>query len=223
MLVHILNHGIHVLIVLESIQVLEVTSEEDEDVVCYIMLGSLSKMLDEPGRLGVSVEVLGLEVVDPGITALSEVPTELLGRAVVAIENMGQNLCISTEAFGVWSPDELHLAVVQSLIFVSVIETGKEPSIETHFGEETSVGVRVTEWIDLPTDSWLDSELIKDPLVSHNMVIDHVFISWASLVVHRPPSIDKLKLTIGNEFLDLRLHVVFLLSPPHREELHLNF
>lgn len=121
MLVHILNHGIHVLIVLESIQVLEVTSEEDEDVVCYIMLGSLSKMLGEPGRLGVSVEVLGLEVVDPGITALSEVPTEFLGRAVVAIENMGQNLCIGTEAFGVWSPDKLHLAVVHSLIFVSVI------------------------------------------------------------------------------------------------------
>ena len=62
----------------------------------------------------------------------------------MAIENMGQNLCISTEAFGVWSPHELHLTVVQSLIFVSVIETGKELSIKTHFSEKTSVGVRVT-------------------------------------------------------------------------------
>lgn len=141
----------------------------------------------------------------------------------MVIENMSKNLRIRTKALGVWSPDKLHLTVAHSLIFVGVIETGKEPSIETHFGEETSIGVGVTEWINLPSDSGFDSKLIKDPLMPNNVIIDHVFISGASLIVHRPSSIDKLKLTIGNELLDLGLHVVFLVGPPHREEFHLNF
>jgi len=71
MLVHILNHCIHVLIVLKSIDILKVTSKEDKHIVSHIMLTSLLKVVDEPCRQAFSVEVFGLEVVDPKIAAFS--------------------------------------------------------------------------------------------------------------------------------------------------------
>ena len=222
-LVHVVNHGIHVHIVGESILVLEVTAEEDENFISRIMLSSLIKTVSEPSSFCLSIKVLRMSVVDPVISTLLKIPAELLRRAVMAVENVSKNLGVGTKTLSVWSPDELHLAVGHSLILVSIIKTGKEPSIVAHLGEETSIGVRVTEWIDLPSDSRLDSELIEDPLMSDDVIVDHVLVSWASLIVHGPSSVDKLELTVGNELLDESLHVIILVFPPHLEEFHLNF
>ena len=73
----------------------------------------------------------------------------------------------------------------------------------------------------MPTDSWLNPEFLEDPLMTDNVVIDHILISGASFIVHGPSSIDKLKLTIGNQFLNLRFLLITLVIPPHFEKLHL--
>ena len=97
---------------------------------------------------------------------------------------MGENLDIVAQGLGVWSPDELHFLVVHSLVLVLVVESGEEPGIEAHFSEESSVGVGVTEWIDLPADSWFDTDGLKNPFMTNHHVVDHILIYWASFVVH---------------------------------------
>lgn len=80
----------------------------------------------------------------------------------------------------------------------------------------------MAEWIDLPSDSWLDSKLLNDPIVTNHHVVDHVVVCGTGLIMHGPTSVDQLKLTIFDEFLDSVLHGVILIVPPHFEELHLD-
>ena len=223
MLVHVFNHIVHILVVLEGIHVSEVVSKEDENVVGEVMLSLGIKIISEHFTLGVCIEVLGFLVVDPLGIAVKNIEVEIGWGTVVGVKSMGENLSVSSETFCIRSPDELHLLVVHSLLLVTVVKPREEPGIEAHLGENSSVGVRVAERIDLPTDVWLDPEFLEDPLVTNNMVIDHVLISGAGFIVHGPSSVDDLQLSIGDKFLNLCFLGVILLVPPHFEKFHLYF
>lgn len=58
--------------------------------------------------------------------------------------------------------------------------------------------------------------------MANEHIIDHIIVGWASLIMHRPSCIDQLKLPIFNELLDMVLHGIVLVIPPHLEELHLD-
>ena len=100
------------------------------------------------------------------------------------------------------------------------IESGKEPSIITHLRNKSSMGARMTKWVNLPPNSWSDTEFIDNPLVPNKMVIDHILISGTSLIMHGPAGINQLKLAILHQFLYFFLFIVSLQIPPHSEELH---
>lgn len=80
----------------------------------------------------------------------------------------------------------------------------------------------MAKWIDLPSDPWLNSKLLYDPIVTNHHVVDHVVVCRTSLIMHGPTSVDQLKLTIFDECFDSVLHGVILIVPPHFEELHLD-
>jgi hypothetical protein len=169
-----------------------------------------------------SIEIFGLLVRDKKIV-LIDLKIEVWWCFVVIEKDMSKDVDVLAKTFWVRHPNELHLIGVYSSLLVLAVEASKEPSIEAHLSKETSVRVRVTEWIDLPADGWLYTEFFKNKLVANHHVVDHVVVYWTSLVVHRPASIDKLKLTAPNKLPHLGLHVLVLLVPPHLKELHLNF
>lgn len=138
-------------------------------------------------------------------------------------ENVSEDLDVFSQAFWVWHPDEFQFVVGEASLLVIVVEAGEEPSIEAHFGEEAGVGVGMAEWIDLPTDSGFDAELLHDEVVAHHHVVYHIFVDWAGLVMHRPTSVNEFKLATSDKSASLFLHVFVLLIPPHFEELHLHF
>ena len=80
----------------------------------------------------------------------------------------------------------------------------------------------MAKWVDLPADSRLYIEFFKNEIMANHHVVDHIFIDWASFIMHRPPGIDQLKLTILHKASNFLSHLVSLLVPPHLEELHLN-
>ena len=135
---------------------------------------------------------------------------------------MSQDLSVSSKLLSIWSPYILHLLVVQPLVLVLVIKSSKEPSIKAHLCKKPGIGVRVTKWINLPADSWLDAKGVSYPLVTNHHVLDHILVDWASLIMHRPAGIDNLKLPILDEFVNISPSLLTLLIPPHFEELHFN-
>jgi len=136
-------------------------------------------------------------------------------------KDVGENLGIVSKRGG-RSPDELHFFVIHSLILVLIIESSEEPGIESHISEESGIGVRMAKRIDLPAYSGFDSEFFFEELKAIHVVVEHVVVDRASLVMHRPASIDHLKLSVFNQLPDVVLHLIRLFVPPHGEELHFN-
>ena len=80
----------------------------------------------------------------------------------------------------------------------------------------------MAERVDLPADPWLDTELAQDKVVPFHHVGEHVSVSRASLVVHRPAGVDHLQLPVRDEGANTVLHRFGLQIPPHLEELDLD-
>ena len=135
---------------------------------------------------------------------------------------MSEDLSIGSQTLSVWSPDPLKLLLIHALILVLVVKSGKEPGVKAHLGEEPSVGVGVAEWVELPTNSRCNTKVLEDESMSNHHVLNHILVDWAGLVMHRPPSIDQLKLAILHQLLDSILLRLTLLVIPHTEELHLD-
>jgi len=81
----------------------------------------------------------------------------------------------------------------------------------------------MTERINLPTDSWLLSEVFEDEIMTDHHIGNHVFISWASFIMHGPTTVDQLKLAISNQPFNLFFLSIRLQIPPHGKEFHFNF
>jgi hypothetical protein len=54
----------------------------------------------------------------------------------------------------------------------------------------------MSEGINVPPDSWYDSQLFLQELVPNEHVVDDVFIVGTGLVIHAPPSVDDLETTL---------------------------
>ena len=150
------------------------------------------------------------------------IKVEAVWRTVVMEKLVGKNLRALSDRVPTWSPDPLHGLVCKAHVFFLVILPGKEESIKAHLCEEASVCVRMSEGINLPTDSGSDTELLHNKFMTNLHVIDHVIVMGAGLIVHRPTCIQELETAFSNETTDLLLKLFGLVSPPHREEFHLN-
>jgi len=106
-------------------------------------------------------------------------------------------------------------------IFRSIV-SAKEHCLEAHLVEKPSIGVGVTEWIDLPAYTGLLAKLIENPLLTIHHVLNHVLIDRGGFIVHGPSSIDDLELTTLDKTLDLVFQLISLQVIPLLEESHLN-
>ena len=79
---------------------------------------------------------------------------------------------------------------------------------------------RVTKRIDLPSNSWLNSELLEHPILTIHHVVNHIRICGTRLIVHGPPGIEKLNLSILDKLFDLLSLFWSLLVIPLLEEGH---
>jgi len=80
----------------------------------------------------------------------------------------------------------------------------------------------VTKWINVPSDSRLDSEFIKQKLVPVHHIVDHVLEVWASLVVHAPACIHELETAFLDKLPHISFGLLILFIIPHGEEFHFN-
>ena len=78
----------------------------------------------------------------------------------------------------------------------------------------------MAEWIQMPSDARLDAKLLEQIVMTRLHVVDDVWVIGTSLVVHTPPSIHELKLSIQDELPDISLHLFSLVSPPQIPEAH---
>jgi type IV secretory pathway VirB3-like protein len=222
--IHVRDHVVHVLVVVLSIRVFEIKAPKDEDFVGLVVLNSLDEVLMKTFSFAYGVEVLGVLIVDPWDIVGLNIPVVAIGWTIQrSVKNVSKNLSVVTKRLRIWSPDELHFIVAHSFFDVCVVGSSEEPGVIAHVRKESGIGIRVAEWINLPPSSGSYSELIQDPLVTHDMVVDHILISWTSLIMHRPAGIHKFKLTTLDQAFDFRLLFVGLEIPPHAEEFHLNF
>jgi hypothetical protein len=88
-----------------------------------------------------------------------------------------------------WLPDKFHRSISIALLLILKIKSCEEPGIEAHVCKESWVCIRVTEGIDMPSNAGLDSEFLKEELVTNHHVVDHVFVVSAGLIVHAPACI----------------------------------
>jgi len=138
-------------------------------------------------------------------------------------QNMCEDIDIFAETLGIGHPDELKFPIIGSSLLVIAIKTGEKPSIKPHLSKESRISIRVTEGINLPTNTWFDTKFLKDEVMADHHVVDHIFVDGACFVVHGPAGVDEFKLAISNEGPYLCLHIISLIVPPHFEEFHLNF
>lgn len=201
----------------------EIVTHSVEEVILGLVVLSL---MDEPivqfGRLVISVERGESLIYDEGWVVTQSIEVETRWRRVVVVEGVGKDLRIFTKSFPGWSPNPFHLLISKTSILVLMVETGEEKGIKAHFSHKSGVGVGVTEWVDLPTDGWLGTELLESEFVTHLHVVDHIFVVWASLIVHGPASIKDFETTSLNKHADILLHLIILIAPPHLEEFHLD-
>lgn len=136
---------------------------------------------------------------------------------------MREDLCVSSQALCVRPPDEFHFLLLQPLGSVLIVKPSKEPCIKTHFCKQPRIGIGMAKWINLPPYPWLDSELLEDEVMANHHVVNHVLERWARFIMHRPSTVDQLKLPTFYKVSDVLLHFIGLLLPPHVEVFHLDF
>lgn len=88
--------------------------------------------------------------------------------------------------------------------------------------EYSSIGFSMAERIDIPSNSWGNTEFVTDPLVALVEIANDIFIVRIALVWSNPATHSDLKLSIFDKSLDIFLHLLSLPGVPHIEELHLN-
>lgn len=108
--------------------------------------------------------------------------------------------------------------------FASVIRvnSAKEESIETKVVEQGSIGLSMAEGINVPADSWLDSELVLEPSMALLKVTYNVFVVGIAFISSNPTAHGDFETAIFNKVLDVLLHLFGLSGVPHIEILHFN-
>lgn len=82
------------------------------------------------------------------------------------------------------APDPLERLLFKTLSLVLVVYSCEEPSVKTHFSEESGVSSRVSKGIHVPSNPGLDPKLVNEELVSLHHVVHDVLVVGACLIIH---------------------------------------
>ena len=103
---------------------------------------------------------------------------------------MGKDLNAVSESVVHGSPNKLHRLFVKTYIFILIIKSPKHKCIKAHLSKQSSVGVGVAKRINLPANSWCNTKLFEDELVTYHHVVYHVFKMGTCLIMHGPAGIE---------------------------------
>lgn len=142
-------------------------AEEAENLVSEVVLRSLVEMQKQ--NFG---PVLGVEVQWGSVCIKYRITTKLFlkieptWRLIVVVEDMCENIDIGAKAAGCRLPDEFHLFLLESSSLVVIVDACKEKCIETDLCKKSGIGIWMSKSVDLPADSWRDSELTEQKLMA---------------------------------------------------------
>lgn len=133
-LVHVIDHGIQVPIVPCGSFILEVVTEETEDLISHVVGRAFIQVIQKILCFILCIEIFGLLVRNKQIV-LIDLKIEVWRCRVVIEKDVSKDVDVLTKTFCVGHPNKLQLICVDSLLLVSVVETCKEPGIESHLGK----------------------------------------------------------------------------------------
>lgn len=226
-LVHIFDHAIHASIVVEGIGILEIHAEENKHLARRVDCVVFSKVHEK------SVEFLTFSYSIEGVVLLfvclkngvlaSDVKVESAGEDVDVGEHVHQNAIVSSKAISAHRLlNPFHLSRVHPDVLLCSVHPAEEHGVKAHLVEESSISIRMTKWVYLPANTWLSSKFFESKLLPVHHIVYHILVDRTRLIMHRPTSINNLKLSILHKPSYLILLLVRLEHPPHREKLHLN-
>ncbi len=177
-----------------SINVLEVTANGEQDVICSEMICCFWSLRHELSCSKCGIVLCVVWSIDKG-TVIDPISLkiQILRRPVDVINHHKcEKLSTSTKMSPSRSPKPLHAWFVHSFFRVLEITSGKNYGIESHLGKETRISVWMAKWINLPSDSRSDTNFFEKELMSRHHVINHIFKVSTCFVVHGPSSVNKL-------------------------------
>jgi hypothetical protein len=125
---------------------------------------------------------------------------------------------------GKWSPQEVRsmYSRLESIINVVFATSGKEEGLKAHVMEQGSISLSMSKRVNIPSYSWGNSELLAEPLVTLNKVLDNILIVGSTLICMNPSSHEDLESALFNKFLKSFLSFLSGSNVPHVKEFHLN-
>ena len=96
-LIHPLDHGVHIFVVLHSIHVSEIISEKNEALIGDVMITSFIKIVFEIFTSLLGVEGIRCFVVDPRLIIIKNIKVKILRRRVMGVEDMSKKVDVFTE------------------------------------------------------------------------------------------------------------------------------
>jgi hypothetical protein len=98
------------------------------------------------------------------------------------VEGMSKDLRSSSFVIKEGAPNPFHFLILKTASFILVVKTCKEPSIEAHICKDPWSSIRMTEWINVPSNTRSNSEFFHQKVVTLLHVIDKVIKRWASFI-----------------------------------------
>ena len=88
--------------------------------------------------------------------------------------------------------------------------------------EQGSIGLSMSKRIDIPSNSWCNSKLLTEPLMTLNKVLNNILIVGSALICMDPSSHEDLESALLDKFLKSLLSLLSGSNVPHVKEFHLN-
>ena len=128
-----------------------------------------------------------------------------------------QDFFLSTEMLGKWSPQEVRSMNIRLKSIINVVfpTSGKEEGLKAHVMEQSSIGLSVSKRIDIPSNSWGNSELLTEPLMTLNKVFDNVLIVGSALISMDPSSHEDFESSLLDKLLKSLLSLLSGSNVPH--------
>lgn len=179
------------------------------EFICSIMNTHASEIIGE--LLGLCLYIVScLFIINNWIIVTKSIKAKSWWRTIMIVVNMGKNIVI-LDILRKRFPNHFHPLGQKSLLFVLVVNTGKEPGIEPHLRKDRSLCWRMAKGINMPADCRGDSKSIQQKLMAYGHLINNIFVVSGSFIIHTPPTIYELKLLVLNQNSHFVLDITWLL------------
>jgi len=219
-LVDIVDDFLHFLVVLSCVLERKVTTPRKDDMICSMYaVNEFVDVVYELHHFLLGIEGLKSLICFEGVVVVN---LKVRAPAVVVAEKRGQDLLLGAEVFLGRSPEELHGAVLEPLVFVKTVDSCKELGLKAKLSEEACIGSRVAKRVKVPSNSWTNPKFTLQESMTDHHVINQVLVVRTSFISGTPSAVCELKSAFFNKLLNLSLHLLCLAVVPHSKVFHLD-